>query len=68
MGSALLPIYWEDEEGSGGEYGSAPPLDEMRDKVLHLGIFVDAASLVLKATTGDSRSRATRCSLRRLPS
>ena len=52
VGSALLPIYWEDEEGPGGEYGTAPPLDEMRDKVLHLGIFVDVASLVLKATMG----------------
>ena len=58
VGSALLPIYWEDEEGAGGEYGSAPPLDEMRDKVLHLGIFVDAASLVLKATTGGQQEQS----------
>ena len=56
VGSALLPIYWEDEEGPGGEYGNPPPLDEMRDKVLHLGIFVDFASLVLKATMGQQHS------------
>lgn len=58
VGTALLPIYWEDEEGSGGEYGSPPPLDEMRDKVLHLGIFVDVASLVLKATMGQQQQHS----------
>ena len=55
VGGALLPIYWEDEEGPGGEYGNPPPLDEMRDKVLHMGIFVDFASLVLKATMGQQQ-------------
>lgn len=53
VGGALLPIYWEDEDGGlggGGEHDAPPRMDEMRDKVLHFGCYVDVASLVLKIT------------------
>ncbi|TRY71636.1 hypothetical protein TCAL_05294 [Tigriopus californicus] len=46
MGSALLPIYWDDEELD----LDVPPLDAKRDKVLHMGVFIDHASLVFKLT------------------
>ena len=47
VGTALLPIYWEDEEGEGP---NAPKVDVKRDKVVHFAAFIDSASLVFKLT------------------
>ena len=54
VGSALLPIYWEDEddEDNGNEEngnGNAP-FQLWKDKIFHLGLYIDEASLVLKLT------------------
>ena len=56
VGTALLPVYWEDDDGDGAE--NAPPLDAKRDAVTHLGVYVDSASLVVKLVehTGDHKS------------
>ena len=44
VGSALLPIYWEEEDSD------IPYLAIKKDKVVHFGVYVDSASLVLKLT------------------
>ena len=48
VGTALLPVYWEDETSSGDF--DVPYLTIKKDKVFHLGIYVDSASLILKLT------------------
>ena len=52
VGSALLPIYWEDEDESeaGGDENTRTNFQIWKDKVFHLGLYVDEASLVLKLT------------------
>jgi vacuolar protein sorting-associated protein 13B len=53
VGGALLPIYWEDEDEdenldmAGGQRKSFIPI---RDRTVHLGLYVDVASLVFKLT------------------
>ena len=49
VGSALLPVYWEDEDEV-----DVPKLDAARNKIVHFGVFIDAASLVLKLTEHQS--------------
>ena len=46
VGSLLLPVYWEDEETE----TDVTPLDVRRDKIFHIGFYVDSASLALKLT------------------
>ena len=48
VGSALLPIYWEDETLTGDS--DVPYLTVKKDKVFHMGLYVDSASLILKLT------------------
>ncbi len=51
VGSALLPIYWEDDDAGEYEAGAASAkVDVKRDMVFHSGVFVDFASLTLKRT------------------
>ena len=48
VGSALLPVYWEDEAPTGES--DVPYMTIKKDKVFHLGLYVDSASLILKLT------------------
>ena len=48
VGTALLPIYWEDENYVADS--DVPYLTIKKDKVVHLGLYVDSASLILKLT------------------
>ena len=48
VGSALLPVYWEDEMSTGE--ADVPYMTIKKDKVFHLGLYVDSASLILKLT------------------
>ena len=54
VGSALLPIYWEDEDEDQDTDEHAGKMKThfqlWKDKVLHLGLYVDQASLVIKLT------------------
>ena len=55
VGSALLPIYWEDEDedqdNTDEHAGKMKTHFQLwKDKVLHLGLYVDQASLVIKLT------------------
>ena len=52
VGSALLPIYWEDtdeDEGNEDNAGSSS-FQLWKDKIFHLGLYIDEASLVVKLT------------------
>ncbi len=53
VGSALLPVYWEDDEDF-----DVPKIDIRRDLVFHAGLYVESATLVLKRTEllSDGRS------------
>jgi hypothetical protein len=46
VGSLLLPVYWEDEETD----TDLTPLDVRREKIFHVGFYVDSASLAIKLT------------------
>ena len=46
VGSFLLPVYWEDEETD----TDLTPLDARREKIFHVGFYVDSASLAVKVT------------------
>lgn len=46
VGSILIPVYWEDDETD----VDLIPLDVRREKVFHLGFYVDSASLAFKVT------------------
>ncbi len=47
VGTALLPVYWEEDDEAGSDL---PKVDVKRDLVLHAGIYVESATLVLKLT------------------
>ncbi len=49
VGTALLPIYWEEEEDEAHQDPSLM-IDLIREKVVHIGLYVDSASLVIKRT------------------
>ena len=46
VGSLLLPVYWEDDDTDSEQ----TPLDVHRDKVFHVGFYVDSASVAFKVT------------------
>ena len=55
VGTALLPIYWEDDEDDDQELGdeniqSSKAFEMWRDKTTHMGFYVDEASFVFKLT------------------
>ena len=50
VGSALLPIYWEDDDEEGEESAGNSTFQLWKDKTFHLGLYIDEASLVLKLT------------------
>ena len=54
VGTALLPIYWEDDEDyqemDGENLPNTKAFETWRDKITHLGLYVDEASFVFKLT------------------
>lgn len=51
IGTALLPIYWEDDEDEDMEEDKAEgAFDPWREKVFHLGFYVDEATFSFKLT------------------
>lgn len=59
VGSALLPIYWEDEDEDQdtlAEEAGKKHFQLWKDKVFHLGLYVDQASLVIKLTENKAKS------------
>ena len=54
VGTALLPIYWEDDEDDEDfDHENMPvtkAFETWRDKITHMGLYVDEASFVFKLT------------------
>ena len=50
VGNVLLPIYWEDEDGSEAGGSGDVIMAIKKDRVVHFGFYIDSASLVLKLT------------------